>query len=207
MSIVHTQPIFGQDAALLWDVRTPTGRESIQLVFEYGKTAHMGQVRKYTGEPYFWHPLDVAIQVATELAAWDHRLRYRAVVAGLLHDTVEDTATTFTDIERKFGEQAARDLFYLTDPVDRTKGNRATRGMLSRELMSRAPDIIKCVKMCDMYSNLRSIAEHDAKFSITYTKEKLEMFDELGTEIHAMFPITTANLQRLMIDNMLNKEG
>lgn len=201
------QPFFDQDVQHLAVAGMPRAMPSIETVFEFAKMAHQHQVRKYTNEPYIWHPLDVATQVATQLRT-GHKgiLLYRGVVAALLHDTVEDTAATFTDIEREFGEQAACDVFYLTDPVDKAKGNRATRGMLSRELMSRAPPIIKCVKMCDMVSNLRSIAEHDAKFSITYTREKMDMFNSLGTEIHQMFPIITANLQQLMMDNMLTKE-
>lgn len=63
--------------------------------------AHSGQVRKITGEPYFSHPLNVA-RILRRAG-----FREEVVVAGLLHDAVEDTEMTDADIRATFGDEVA----------------------------------------------------------------------------------------------------
>src|SRR6185503_1643679 len=78
----------------------------IERAYHYGAKAHQGQTRK-SGEPYFCHPINVA-GIITEL-----RLDTASVCAGLLHDVVEDTLATTTDIEHDFGQEVA----FLVDGV------------------------------------------------------------------------------------------
>ncbi|WP_082382005.1 RelA/SpoT family protein [Ardenticatena maritima] len=73
----------------------------IQKAYEFAKEAHAQQRRK-TGEPY------VAHCVATAEILADLRIDPPVVVAGLLHDTVEDTDVTLDDIKREFGDEVAR---------------------------------------------------------------------------------------------------
>ncbi|MBF2345884.1 bifunctional (p)ppGpp synthetase/guanosine-3',5'-bis(diphosphate) 3'-pyrophosphohydrolase [Listeria seeligeri] len=63
--------------------------------------AHKGQVRKITGEPYFSHPLNVARILRRAGFSED------VVIAGLLHDAVEDTSMTDQDIRQIFGDVVA----------------------------------------------------------------------------------------------------
>lgn len=78
-----------------------------RLLFMYEKArqmmieAHSGQVRKITGEPYFSHPLNVA-RILRRAG-----FREEVVVAGLLHDAVEDTEMTDQDIRATFGDVVA----------------------------------------------------------------------------------------------------
>jgi hypothetical protein len=67
--------------------------ELLERAYLYSEKAHTGQTRK-SGDPYFSHPASVA-GIITEL-----RLDLASVCAGLLHDVVEDTLATVTDIER-----------------------------------------------------------------------------------------------------------
>ena len=79
------------------------GPESTALVkkaYAFAKEAHAGQVR-LSGEPYLSHPMAVAHTLA------EMRLDVPSVVAGLLHDTVEDTIATIEEIDEKFGEDVA----------------------------------------------------------------------------------------------------
>ena len=68
--------------------------------YNFSEQAHQGQTR-LSGEPYITHPL----AVAGALAEW--RMDVQAVIAALLHDVMEDTAVTKTEIAVRFGKQVA----------------------------------------------------------------------------------------------------
>lgn len=101
--------------------------QSVQLLeraVDFATKKHEGQTRK-SGEPYIIHPL----AVATILVDWG--MDTDTVVAGVLHDTVEDTDATLGEIEDIFG----RDVAFLVDGV--TKVSQARAGM--RDLKSYLP--------------------------------------------------------------------
>ena len=74
--------------------------EKIKQAYEFAKTLHEGQFRQ-SGEPYIIHPLNVAYILASMHADRD------TVIAGILHDTIEDTNTTKEEIENLFGTDVA----------------------------------------------------------------------------------------------------
>ena len=74
--------------------------QHIRAAFEFAAEAHKDQKRK-SGEPYIIHPLWVGIILA------DLEMDKETIVAGMLHDTVEDTEMTVEDITREFGEEVA----------------------------------------------------------------------------------------------------
>ena len=80
---------------------TPQERKRIERAIELGKNAHEGQKRKSDGSPYFVHPLAVA-EILCEWGADSD-----TIIAGLLHDTVEDTSITLGDIKKEFGVSVA----------------------------------------------------------------------------------------------------
>ncbi|WP_034670492.1 HD domain-containing protein [Ectobacillus panaciterrae] len=69
---------------------------------EVATVAHKAQQRKGNGTPYITHPYTVAMLLAKSGCTQD------VVVAGLLHDTVEDTSLSYEDVKREFGETVAR---------------------------------------------------------------------------------------------------
>lgn len=73
----------------------------IQKALEYCKEKHKNQKRKYTGEPYYVHP----IEVMTIVKSVDHN--ESMLIAALLHDTVEDTDATLGEISLLFGQEVA----------------------------------------------------------------------------------------------------
>ena len=100
----------------------------IRAAYDFSAQAHKGQTRR-SGEPYLKHPLAVA-GILTAL-----RSDVSALVAGLLHDTIEDTVATLEELEERFGKDIAQlvdgvtkigkiqfrsyeelDFFFLRDP-------------------------------------------------------------------------------------------
>src|SRR5258708_35021304 len=78
----------------------PKDIEHIEQAYEVARAAHSGQYR-HSGEPYITHPL----AVAKILAEW--HLDAHALMAARLHDVVEDTPTTKTEIAKRFGKAVA----------------------------------------------------------------------------------------------------
>ena len=72
----------------------------IEKAYKVASEAHKNQFRK-SGEPYIIHPLNVAIILA------DLKLDKETIVAGILHDVVEDTVMTEEDLKREFGDGAS----------------------------------------------------------------------------------------------------
>lgn len=77
---------------------------------EFAARAHRGQFRKSTPVPYIVHPL----AVAERLIGWG--AAEPVVVAGLLHDTVEDTDVSLGDIRARFGDEVAALVEVVTEP-------------------------------------------------------------------------------------------
>ena len=125
----------------------------------FAAKAHEGQVRKYTGEPYIVHPVEVMEIVST--VTDDEEM----LVAALLHDVVEDTAVTVEDLRAQFGDRVATLVDELTDKSRPEDGNRKARKAIDRAALAEASAAAQTIKLADMISNTRSIVEHDPKFA------------------------------------------
>ena len=152
----------------------------------YAIAAHSAvkQVRKYTGEPYYVHPGEVAQIVASVPGSTPDM-----VAAAWLHDVVEDTGCTFTDIHMAFGIDIAGLVSWLTDVSKPEDGNRAVRKAIDREHTARAPAEAQTIKLADLISNSKSIMQHDPNFAKTYLEEKrllLEVLTKGDPGLHAL---------------------
>lgn len=136
-------------------------------VFATAAHAAVGQLRKYTFEPYIVHPQEVAGIVETVEGA-----TFEMIAAAWLHDTVEDTGVTIEVIKQEFGEEVAELVGWLTDVSRPEQGNRATRKAIDRAHTAMAPAAAQTIKLADLIANTRSIVEHDEKFAKTYLAEK-----------------------------------
>lgn len=72
----------------------------VEKAYKMAERAHEGQIRK-SGEPYIIHPVNVALILA------QLELDKESIVAGLLHDVIEDTVMTYDDVKREFGQEVA----------------------------------------------------------------------------------------------------
>ena len=146
-----------------------TGMDVVRKAQVYAMAAHasVGQLRKYTNEPYIVHPAEVASIVASVPGSTPEM-----VAAAWLHDVVEDTGCTFTDIHLAFGADVAALVGWLTDVSRPEDGPRWYRKKLDREHSAQAPAEAQTVKLADLVSNSRSIMAHDPKFAKVYLEEK-----------------------------------
>lgn len=147
--------------------------------------AHKGQKRK-SGEPYIVHPLSVAA------ALIDWGMDIDSVVAGVLHDTVEDTDITLEKIETLFG----KDVAFLVDGVTKVSQARAgmqdlteylpqTKDNLSKLLIAIGQDVrVIIIKLADRLHNLQTLQHMSREKQKKIARESLEVFapmaDRLG---------------------------
>jgi (p)ppGpp synthase/HD superfamily hydrolase len=142
------------------------------LAFATAAHGSINHVRKYTGEPYINHPIEVMGIVQT-VPHTDEML-----VAALLHDTIEDTPVTREDIEREFGGHVAVLVMELTDQCH--EGNRATRMAAEAARLGTISSEAQTVKLADFISNTRSIVAEDPGFARVYLREKLRVLDVMN---------------------------
>ena len=149
-----------------------TGMDLVHKAQVYAMAAHaaVGQRRKYTNEPYIVHPAEVAAMVATVPGSTPEM-----VAAAWLHDVVEDTGCTLTDVHLAFGADVAALVGWLTDVSKPEDGPRWYRKKLDREHTAQAPAEAQTVKLADLISNSRSIMAHDPKFAKVYLEEKRQL--------------------------------
>ena len=155
--------------------------ESIWDAYRLSKKAHKGQKRR-SGEDYITHPVSVAC-----IAAKFH-LDAASIQAALLHDVVEDTATTIEQIADQFGTKVAELVFFLTDISKPEDGNRAFRKQLDAEHNATGPAEAQTIKVADLIHNSSDIAAHDPRFWKTYKTEKLQtlnLLDKADTTLKA----------------------
>lgn len=132
-----------------------------------------GQVRKYTGEPYWVHCAEVATLVASVTSSAE------MVAAAWLHDTVEDTAITIEHIRDEFGPAVAALVEGLTDVSKPEDGNRAHRKAIDRQHTAEQSPDCKTIKLADLISNTSSIVLRDPEFAKVYLAEKRLLLDVL----------------------------
>ncbi|HHY02777.1 MAG TPA: bifunctional (p)ppGpp synthetase/guanosine-3',5'-bis(diphosphate) 3'-pyrophosphohydrolase [Paracoccus sp.] len=162
--------------ALVRNYNPRTNAELIRQAFDYGRRMHEGQFR-HSGEPYFTHPVAVAA-ILTEM-----RLDDATIITALLHDTIEDTRSTWTDVARIFG----REIADLVDGVTKLtnlqlSGAHSKQAENFRKLfmaMSRDLRVI-LVKLADRLHNMRTIKSMRPDKQVQKARETMDIFAPLA---------------------------
>ena len=127
-------------------------RKAFDLAFEAHK-----DMRRKSGEPYIYHPLEVAYLVASEIG-----LGTTSIVCALLHDVVEDTEYTLEDIENMFGVKVSRIIDGLTkisEIFDQTIANTSLQAENFRKILLTLSDDVRVIliKLADRLHNMRTL--------------------------------------------------
>jgi (p)ppGpp synthase/HD superfamily hydrolase len=147
--------------------------ESRARLFADDAHRRVGQVRKYTNEPYITHPAAV-VELLRSIDADAPML-----AAAWLHDTVEDTDVTLEELEQHFGPTVARYVSWLTDRARPQDGNRAIRKAIERSVLALAPAPVQSIKVADLIDNGASIQANDPTFAKVYLREKEQLLEVL----------------------------
>ena len=167
--------------------------------------AHEGQKRK-SGEPYIVHPLSVA----GILIDWE--LDIDSVIAGVLHDTVEDTDLTLPQVETLFGA----DVAFLVDGVTKVSQARsgmrdldsylpATKDNLTKLMIAVGEDVrVLIIKLADRLHNMRTLEHMPREKQKKIARETMEVFAPLADRLN--MGRTRVQLEELSFRYMMPKD-
>ena len=150
--------------------------DTLNKAFDFAIKAHKNQKRK-SGDPFVIHPLAVANILS------DLRLDSATIVTGLLHDTIEDTKTTYDIVLKEFGKEVAD----LVDGVTKIsaledKALKSSRAENFRKLiLATSKDIrVLLVKLADRLHNMRTIKAFNSDKQRRIAKETMEIYAPLA---------------------------
>lgn len=151
------------DSCKLIDILNNQPKDDItQRARLFATHAHEGQVRKYSGEPYIVHPIEVAGLVRSV------DLDEEVVAAAFLHDVVEDCDVRIEEIAERFGSPVTRLIDEVSDVSRPEDGNRKA---LDRAHLSKTSPEGMSIKLADMLDNSRSIISRDPGCARIYLAE------------------------------------
>lgn len=154
--------------------------EEIKKAYEFAAAAHAGQ-KRFSGESLFSHPL------ATALCLADWKLDTTSIIAGLLHDVVEDSGKTLEKIEKEFGENVKT----IVDGVTKI-GELKLRGKeeeefvenLRKMILVMAHDLrVVLVKLADRHHNMQTLSFLPPEKQKRIAKETLEVYAPLAERL------------------------
>lgn len=160
--------------------RPNTDLSSIEKAYQLAKEAH-GDQRRKSGEPYIIHPISVAIILA------ELEMDKETIIAGILHDVVEDTAITDEQIEAEFGKDVASlvdgvtkltQLNYSQDKIEVQAEN------LRKMFIAMAKDIrVIVIKLADRLHNQRTMQYQTPEKQIEKSRETLDIYSPLAQRL------------------------
>ncbi len=151
----------------------------VREAYRMGARAHEGQTRK-SGEPYITHPVAVAGILA------DLRLDAEAVIAAILHDTIEDTPVKRADIAGAFGEEVAELVDGVTklDRVQFRSTQEANAESFRKMLLAMARDLrVILIKLADRLHNMRTLQSMAADSRRRIARETLEIYAPIAQRL------------------------
>ncbi|HXC61743.1 MAG TPA: RelA/SpoT family protein, partial [Nitrospiria bacterium] len=153
--------------------------ELLKRAFEFSAKAHAGQLR-HSGEPFLQHPLQVA-EIITHL-----KLDVPSIVAGLLHDTVEDTGATIQEIEQNFGKEVSHLVDGLTkiSKIEFKSHEDKQAENFRKMVLSMAEDLrVVLIKLADRLHNMRTLEALPEHKQRRIAQETLDIYAPLANRL------------------------
>ncbi len=151
----------------------------VERAFEFSETAHRGQFRK-SGEPYITHPL----AVASILSQW--RIDAEGLAAALLHDVMEDTSVTRTQLESTFGRPVAEmvDGVSKLDQIEFSTREEAQAESFRKMLLAMARDVrVILIKLADRLHNMRTLDAMAHAHRRRIARETLDIYAPIANRL------------------------
>ena len=151
----------------------------VERAYVYSARVHAGQVR-LSGEPYLMHPLEVANILA------DMRLDVVSVVAGILHDVLEDTRAEPEDLRKFFGPEVLNIVSGVTKlsnmPTSSTQERQAEN--IRKMFLAMADDIrVILIKLADRLHNMRTLRFHSPERRRAIAQETLDIYVSIAARL------------------------
>ncbi len=152
---------------------------NILRAYDYAFKHHDGQLRK-SGEPYIMHPVAVAVNIA------QMDLDAESIMAGLLHDTIEDTEASFNEVAKEFGEAVAMLVDGVTKLTQMEHTSYSTKEEqqvedLRKMFIAMAKDIrVVMIKLADRLHNMRTIQFQREQKQKDISVETMEIYAPLA---------------------------
>src|ERR1700719_4041951 len=156
-----------------------TNEDLLNRAYVYAMQAH-GKQQRDSGDPYFSHPLEVAA-ILTDL-----KLDDATIAAALLHDTIEDTDATRTEIDRVFGHDIGRLVEGLTKlkKLDLVSKEAKQAENLRKLLLAIAADVrVLLIKLADRLHNMRTLTHRPPEARRRTAEETLDIYAPLAGRI------------------------
>lgn len=147
--------------------------------YQVGAVAHEGQTRK-SGEPYITHPIAVAGILA------EFGMDAETIIAAILHDTLEDTELTRTQLAGEFGESVAELVDGVTklDKMRFSNRQEADAESFRKMLLAMARDLrVILIKLADRLHNMRTLGAKDAPSRRRIARETLEIYAPIAQRL------------------------
>jgi GTP pyrophosphokinase len=157
----------------------------VERAFDFSESAHRGQFRK-SGEPYITHPL----AVASILSQW--RLDAQGLAAALLHDVMEDTSVTKTELETTFGKPVADivDGVSKLDQIAFDTREEAQAESFRKMLLAMARDVrVILIKLADRLHNMQTLDAVPVDKQRRIARETLDIYAPIASRLglHELF--------------------
>ncbi|MBT8459725.1 MAG: bifunctional (p)ppGpp synthetase/guanosine-3',5'-bis(diphosphate) 3'-pyrophosphohydrolase [Boseongicola sp.] len=162
--------------ALVRNYNPKTNAKLIEAAFNYGQEMHEGQ-KRHSGEPYFTHPVAVAA-ILTE-----QQLDDATIITALLHDTIEDTRSTYSEIERLFGSEVAELVDGVTKLTNLQLSSSETKQAenFRKLFIAMSKDLrVILVKLSDRLHNMRTIRSMRVDKQAQKARETMDIFAPLA---------------------------
>ncbi len=162
--------------ALVHTYNPRTNQALIRAAYDFGQAMHDGQFRQ-SGEPYFTHPVAVAMILA------EQQMDDATIITALLHDTIEDTKASFAEVEKQFGREIAELVDGVTKLTNLQLNSKETKQAenFRKLFMATSRDLrVTLVKLADRLHNMRTIKSMRPEKQAQKARETMDIYAPLA---------------------------